>query len=580
MKHKFDPILFSVLLSRLAAVGHEMSITMELTARSSILNESKDFSCSIFDGKGRLITQEEEVLPIHTVAGALVLKEIIKDFENDVSQGDIFICNHPYRNGSHLADLSMTCPVFYKGNLVFWTMTRAHHLDVGSPVPSACRADAPDIFSEGLKVPPLRIYSKGKEIYDVVNLYRSNVRYPDMWYDDMRAQVASVRIGEKRLVELCRKYSADVLNFYMDEMINYSDRMMTEEIKNMRNGVYYGVAYSDNDGVGNEDVLIKCKLTVKDDMMEVDLSESQDQTKGSTNSSWGNTYAQVGTAILSCISFNIPRNYGCLRHINVKARKGSVVNPTYPAATSNCTIVVGDTICEAVWKALSECIPYNTPAGWGKQSGTNLQTSGIDYRTGRPYGYQTFKASSGGGAIWGHDGWNTTLTMTTLGATRCQGVEAEEVTVPHFIISHELWEDSAGPGKWRGGFGSKLIMKGVKHDMTCVFFGDGFKHPPHGILGGKSGRGGYHYVKSKEGKCTYYDCNGMFILRKDETYYGFASGGGGVGNPKERDIDRVVRDVKDGLVSIESAEEDYGVVIDPKTFKVDLKATENIRNNF
>ncbi len=579
MKQKINPILFSVLLSRLAAIGHEMSITMERTARSSILNESKDFSCSIFNGNGRLITQEEEVLPIHTVAGALVLKEIIKDFKNDINSGDIYICNHPYRNGSHLADLSMACPVFYKDKLVFWTMTRAHHLDIGSPLPSACRADAPDIFSEGLKVPPLRVYKKNKEIYDVVNLYKSNVRYPDMWHDDMRAQVASVRIGEKRLVELCRRYSPELITVYTEEMINYSDRMMSEEIRNMPNGKYYGSAYSDNDGVGNENVLVKCKLTIKDDIIEVDLSESQDQTKGSTNSSWGNTYAQVGTAILSCVNPNIPRNDGCLQHIKVKARKGSVVNPIYPAATSNCTIVIGDTICEVVWKALSQCIPYNTPAGWGKQSGTNLQTSGIDYRNGKPYGYQTFKASSGGGAIWGHDGWNTTLTMTTLGATKCQGVEAEEMTAPHLILLHELWEDSTGPGKWRGGFGSKLVMKGVKHDMTCVFFGDGFKHPPHGILGGMLGRGGYHFVEDKEGKRTYYDCNGMFVLHKDETYYGFASGGGGVGNPKERDIEKVLSDVKDGLISIKSAKKDYGVVIKLSTFEVDCEKTKKNRES-
>ena len=213
------------------------------------------------------------------------------------------------------------------------------------------------------------------------------------------------------------------------------------------------------------------------------------------------------------------------------------------------------------------------------ESGTNLQTSGIDYRVGKPYGYQTFKASSGGGAIWGHDGWNTTLTMTTLGATRCQGIEAEEVTVPHLIISHELWEDSPGHGKWRGGFGSKLIMKGVKHDVTCVFFGDGFKYPPHGILGGKAGRGGYHYIEDKKKKRTYYNCNGMFILHEDEVYYGFASGGGGVGNPKERDIEKVVSDARNELISIKSAEKYYGVVMDSKTFEVDLKATKNIRKN-
>ena len=568
MKVKFEPILFSVILSRLISVSHEMSITMELTARSSILNESKDFSCSIFNGDGELIIQEEEVLPVHTVAGSLVLKEVIKDFKNDINEGDIFICNHPYRNGSHLADLSMACPVFYKGKIQFWTMTRAHHLDIGSPLPSACRADAPDIFSEGLKIPPLRIFYKGNEIYDVMNLYRSNVRYPEMWYDDMKAQAASVHIGEKRIIELCNKYGSEVLKYYSNELIKYSERMMVEEIESMKKGVYYSKAYSDNDGVGNEEILISCKLTVYKDFIEVDLSESQDQTKGSTNSSWGNTFAQVGTAILSCINPNIPRNAGCLKHIVVKARKGSIVNPIYPTATSNCTIVVGDTICEAVWKALSKCIPKNTPAGWGKQSGTNLQTSGIDYRTKKSYGYQTFKASSGGGAIWGHDGWNTTLTMTTLGATRCQGVEAEEITVPHFVILHELWEDSPGPGEWRGGFGSKLIMKGIKHDMTCVFFGDGFKYPAHGILGGKHSRSGFHFVESKNGHKTFYNCNGMFILHEDETYYGFAGGGGGVGDPKKRSINKVLKDVKDGLISIKSAKNDYGILIDQKTFKI------------
>jgi len=575
---EMDPIVFAVLFSRFAGIGREMSLTMERTARSTILNEGKDFSCSIFDSKARVITQEEEVLPIHTTAGGIVLKEIIKDFSGDINPGDIMICNDPYRGNSHVADLTMAGPVFYQNELIFWAVTRAHHIDIGSPIPSAVRADAPDVFSEGLKIPPVRIARDYRVIKDVMSLYKVNVRFPEVIHGDLLAQIASARLGEKRLKEVCEEYGIDTVKAYIDEVIDYSDRRMGEEISKWLDGIYQAAGYSDSDGVGNEDILVKCKVIIEKDTITVNLSGSQNQTRGSTNSSWGNTQAQVNTAILACIDPTIPRNEGCLKHIRVIAPEGTVVNPTWPTATSNCTVVIGDTICLTLWKALAKAIPRQVPAGWGKQSPTNLMLSGIDDRTGEWYGYQTFKASSGGGGIWGHDGWSTILTATTLGGTRCQGVEAEELCCPHSIEKYEIWPDSAGAGKYRGGFGSMLVFRARKNDLKAVFFGDGFKYPPHGILGGKSGRSGTHYVLNKTtGKKTVYKASGQFTLHKDEVYVGFASGGGGVGDPVERDAELVMEEARDGLISLRSAKQDYGVVLDPESFQIDYEATEKLR---
>jgi len=395
---------------------------------------------------------------------------------------------------------------------------------------------------------------------------------------DLQAQIGSVRVGERRLIEICDKYGVDYIKDLVDELIDYADRLTTEEIRAMPNGEAIGVDYSDHDGDGNNDIPIKVKIKIEGDMIKADLNGNIKQVEGGCNSSFANSVSAVESYILLCISGDIPHNEGCLRHIEVTVGpEGTIVNPTPPHSTSSCTYHIGGTIFHATGKALSQLIPQKAPAATGTFPGTMLMASGHDYRRDSTYGACVFLAGSGGGAIWGYDGWPLMFGTGAQGSFHMEGVELHEFQYPHLVLEFNVNTDSAGAGRWRGGPGAKIRLKGIKHSMEVLGYGDGHRHKPFGFNGGKPGSGGFHYVIDKTGEKTIYPAGGKFILKEDETYVGFSTGGGGVGNPLERDIELVREDVIEKIISLFSAKEDYGVVINEQTLEVDYEATKTFR---
>ncbi len=574
-----DPITFSVILNKFSTIAKEMTLTLEYTAWTSILALARDFSCAIYDKQGRQVCMMD-ALPIHTNSLHVVLKEIADAFGDDIYEGDVIACNDPYSGNTHVGDFVTACPVFYKGEHLFWSVTKGHQLDCGAYIPTSTAATAKDVYQEGLTIPPLKFYEKGKPREDVIRMYLANLRWKDWLYGDLMAQLGSIWTGSRRLVEMVEQYGIEEIERYIEAIFDYSDRRMAEEIRSMPNGKYVGETWVDSDGQGNTNLYIKATVTIEDENIHVDYSGSADQVPGATNASYGVMQAAAGIPILCCIDPTIPHNEGCLRHITASAPKGSICNAKHPASTAIATIVPGDPMQDAVWKALAQAIPERAAAGYGRIQCVPF-FSGVDRRDGgeREWGCMFFNGGSGGAASPSADGWPLILTEAGMGGLKVPSVEMSELLYPLMVERVEIEPDSMGCGKHAGGPGVGISVRPVGSPMECHLFGDGAANPPHGVVGGTPGLGGGTYKENRtSGKRTYCSAKGHLEIGEDEAWVGVSTGGGGHSDPLERESDVVQDDVRQGFISAKTAREVYGVALCEKTLAIDAKETEKLRS--
>lgn len=575
---EIDPITFSVILNRFKTIAQEMTLTLEYTAWTSILALARDFSCAIYDGQARQVCMMD-ALPVHTNSLHVVLEEIARVFAGKIYDGDVIACNDPYSGNTHVGDFVTACPVFYKGKLLFWSVTKGHQLDCGAYIPTSTPATAKDVWQEGLTIPPIKFYEKGTPREDVIRLYLANVRWKEWLYGDLMAQLGSIWTGKKRLLELVQQYGIDELERYIDAIFDYADRRMAAEIRSMPQGTYVGETWLDSDGQGTTDIRICATVTIKDDMAHVDFTGSDPQAPGANNSSYGVMQAAAGIPLLCCIDHTIPHNAGCLRHITATAPKGSVCNAEYPASTALATIGPDDTMQDAVWKALAQAVPERVAAGNGRIHCVPF-FSGTDCRDGKKqeWGCMLFNGAPAGGASASTDGWPLIMTSAGLGGLKILSVEMSEMLHPFTIEKMEIEPDSIGHGKHIGGPGINIIVRPEGARMECHLFGDGTANPPFGVVGGTAGIGGGSYKENRTtGKRTYSSSKGHLVIKEDEVWIGVSSGGGGYGDPLERDPQLVAENVRDGFILLKSAREVYGVALDPKSFAIDQPTTERLR---
>ncbi len=573
-----DPITFSVLLNRFNAIAREMTLTLEYTAWTSILALVRDFSCAIFDGQARQVCMADAI-PIHTNSLHVVLREMTRVFEGDINDGDVIVCNDPYSGNTHVGDVVTACPVFFEGRHMFWSVTKGHQLDIGSFIPTSTPATARDIYQEGLTIPPVKFYDRGKARHDVIRLYLANLRYNDQLYGDLMAQLGSIWNGQRRLQEMTAEYGADEISRYVDAIHDYADRRMREEIRAMPKGEFIGETWMDSDGQGNEDIYIRAAVTIGEEHITVDYTGSAPQTPGAANASIGVMQAASGVPILCCIDPTIPHNDGCLRHITGIAPVGSVCNAKYPGSTAIATTVPGDPMQDAVWKALAVALPERAVAGFGRVQCVPV-LSGTDQRgdVAKDWGVMLFNGASGGGAAPHADGWPLMMTLSASGGLKSLGVEMSELLYPMLVERMEIEPDSMGHGKHRGGAGINMALRSISGPMECHLFGDGASNPPHGVLGGTPGIGGGNYRESQTtGVRAYCSAKGHMTISADETWVSVSTGGGGNGDPLERPADAVCRDLRDGVISAGTARDVYGLAWDPETFAVDEAATRSQR---
>ncbi len=570
-------VLASILQCRLKAITYEMGYTLLRTCRSPILNEARDFVTGLYDDKGHMLEQAEYI-PVRACALQPVCQKIIEYFGEDIYPGDIILHNDVFTGGNQNADVAVFKPVFHQGALFAWTAVKGHQADIGGAVAGGYNPDAREVWQEAFRIPPVKIFEKGKLRKDVWDLIFANIRYPIV-EEDIKAQIGSCVVGERLLTSLLDRYGVDQFHTHLELLFDSTERMVRSEIKRIPDGDYQGESWMFYDGIhpGSRSK-IKVNINIQGEEVFFDYTGTDPQTEGFTNAPLSASVSAVILTFLMLVDPDIPHNEGILRPLHIDIPEGTFLNARFPAATTFGNSITGPH-ADAIFKALSKAIPDRVTAGWNRMLA--LAVSGIDPRGNRPFVDILFNALKGGsGATRGFDGYDHIGLINCAGGILAQDPEMFELQTPHHLLKHEFSIDSAGAGQWRGGLGVETTIRFYGDRVKGVVFGDGVDEEARafGLFGGKAGsinemsfqfdNGKLHRPKSKE---IIPELPPGTVLRQ------VAGGGGGFGNPFLRPADRVAKEVRNGVISSRRAREEYGVVITPGDYEVDRIETGRLR---
>jgi N-methylhydantoinase B len=543
-----DPITVSVIQHRLRAIVEEMGEAMLRTSYSQILNSSRDFSTALCDPEGRLIAQAEHV-PIHVGALPYAARAVHDFFKGTIQPGDVYLLNDPYRGGNHLPDLTAFVPVFDGDRLAFWSINRSHQSDIGGATHGAYNASATEIFQEGLRVPPLKLYDRGVRREDVYEMIVLNVRHPRDFRGDLAAMIGSARIGERRLGQLLDEFGSETTHAAVEAVLDGAERQVRAIISEWKDGVYEGEAFLDDDGHKFTDIHIRARITKRGSDLEVDLTDSHPQVVGFINSSFANTQSAVVVALAYLIDPDTPKNDGAFRPLHVKLKEGTVVWPRPGAPVTLCTNHCGQEIIEAIIRALAPACPERAMAGWGRRF--RIAVQGVDPRTSRPFIWHLFQARPGGGGSSAGDGWPAAGEWQAAGGIKFGSIEVHEVRFPLFFRRHEFRPDSGGDGRHRGGPGAELEMViETAQPAVANTAGDGIKYGACGLLGGADGKPHTYWLESEGRPDRMLKTKETGVtLNPGDVLHAHSGGGGGWGTPSERESEERARDVDVGFVS-------------------------------
>jgi N-methylhydantoinase B len=574
-----DPTTVATIWHSMQTICKEMRHMVKRTAQNYLIGQLQDMSVGIWGADGTTIAVPVG-LPVQFLGTTFAVQDLVKMFGGNINPGDVFLTNDPYHGGHncHLPDWGYIRPIFYKGELLFFTLCRGHQMDTGGSFPGGYFPNGYDIHAEGLIIPPIKVIERGKERKDLVNLILNNVRFSDGVRVDLHAMIGATTMCERRVLALLDMYGKQTVFASVQEMIKRTEIAVRDEIRKIPDGVYTGAAATDDDGtVLDEPVWVRARITVKGDELTIDLSESDAQRKGFINSVYAATY---GNAIAAAILYFDPaiadyHNQGTMEPIKVVAPLGSVVNCKYPATVGASPVNVGIQVMEAVLEALAKALPGRAVAAWGKHRGDYVFA--MDPRTGEPYVRTSFDYDGSGGAVAGYDGYQAVSTLTALGAAHRDNVEEMEVRVPWRALRWEFVPDFSGAGKWRGGPGLhwEAFNEGSDGQMATGS-SDGDVVQGFGALGGEPTPVSRTYLR-RNGEDIRVKPHRLVPVKTGDVLVKHSSGGGGVGNPAERDPELVREDVENEFVSLENAKEIYRVVIEPDTLKVDHQATKALR---
>lgn len=583
-----DLITFEVIRGALQAVCNESGVTLAKGALSMVINQGRDFSAAVLTPDGDLVMQGEEDFPCFISIQPLSTKAILKTYPKEVMRpGDVFVCNDPYRGGTHKPDVRMCRPVFFEGELVAFVSNSGHWPDVGGQTPGSFPVDACDSIAEGLCIPPVRIAEDDRVLEDMERIILANVRVPIVARGDIRAMISSLRTGEARLQELFGRYGKDVVTAVMRENINYSERLLRAAISELPQGSFTWSDFIDEDPGRTEGekrpIKVQLTVTLKDGRLIYDFAGSDPQAAGGVNAPLSMTTSAlfVGT---KAIFPHVPVNEGVYRVIEINAPEGSIVNSKYPAPVVGCQSGAYQKIVNCVFGCFSQLLPDRVVAS--SPSLVNVCLGGFDTREESPLRgspYVIYCWTEGGyGARSGRD--NSTYLALYASGTKNQPIEVYEQQFPITWEMCELLPDSGGPGQFRGGLGIRRIIRMDGEVGTTSVMGDGEINAGWGLFGGKPGHG-QRLVRNLD---TSGEFNiGMFRsgakVHKGDKIDLWSGGGGGFGDPFKRDPKSVLEDVKDGYVTIDGARRDYGVVIreidwEALSYEIDDKATAALRS--
>ena len=576
---KVDPITLSVVRGMLETTQREMTLALEKTARSSVFNLAHDYSTALFNARPEMILQGQDI-PIHLGSLIPAMKAVAAFFGDDIHEGDLFLHNDPAFGGSHAIDTCMYKPVFYKGELVYWTVCKGHLTDIGGPVPAGYNPNATEIYAECLRIPPVKIWDRGKPRHDVLNMILTNMRARRDQEGDFRALIGACQVGERNLIAMLDKYGKAEVDACVDTLLDMADRHMRALIATVPDGTYEGSAILEDAGHGFGDFEIKATVTITGDSCHIAI-DSPPQVPYFINSYEGNSHSGVYLGLMMFAALPPPYNEGLYRCVSLDfGPKGTLCNAQEPAPHMNCTTTPMETLTDAVRLAFEKAMPSKVSASWGHANGRNI--AGRDARNNEEYVTMVLATGiSGGGATPKQDGWHAVGPECCFGALTSGDVELLEYSYPIVIHRYALMPASGGAGKFRGGSGTAWEVEPLNGDILCIGFGEGRRIPAMGAAGAKSAMVDTKVGRvelRRDGKVEVERKNIIETIKPGQTITNLNPGGGGYGNPFERPVEKVVWDVRNGLVSIEGARLDYGVVIaNPQTLEVDTAATERLR---
>ena len=577
---RVNPMTLSTVWHSLQSICREMRHVVDRTSQNYLIAQLHDVSIGIWDGTGRTVA-----IPIglstQYLGGKLSVEYVLNKFKGNLNPGDVILVNDPYKGYCcHLPDWGFYRPIFYKGELVFFTMCRAHQMDTGGAFPGGYFPNAYDIHAEGMCIPGIKVMEGDKEREDVMELILNNVRWPQGVRIDNYAQIASLRVCEQRVTALLDKYGKETVQACLEEMFDRTERTVRNTIERIPDGTYYGEAATDDDGTELDvPVWVRSKVTVKGDTIEVDFSASDKQRKGYVNCVFNTTYSVTLSALFMFMDPGLGEyhNEGSLRPITVSAPPGSVVHAQYPATVGASPVNMGHQIIESVVMAMSQAMPDRAIACWGKRYGHYI--FGFDPRLGEKYVVTTFDMDGGAGAARGFDGYEGATSIGTLGEVNKGNVEEVEMRFPWRCVRWEFAQDTCGAGTWRGASGIHWQYENIGTEAgMATGSSDGERVRAPGALGGEPTPNSKAFL-IRQGETSRIHSHRMYQLKPGDVIHKISGGGAGVGEPAERDPEKVRWDVINEFISIDKARDAYKVVINPETLQVDSEQTRKLRHD-
>ncbi|MBP2236510.1 N-methylhydantoinase B [Sinorhizobium kostiense] len=562
-----DPITFAVIKNALDTIVDDMAFAVMRTARSPIVRDVLDYSVTLCDKHGRILSQAKTVA-LHLGAVPDAMAVIMEEYADDLAEGDVIIFNDPYEGGMHLPDIFMIRPIFHSDNsLRGFSVVIAHHCDVGGRVPGSNAADSTEIYQEGLRIAPMKLYSKGVRNDTLMRIIEKNVRLPELVFGDLEAQFATCNLGERELLRLIERYGADELDSYFDDLIDYGEQLTRAAIRSWPDGEYSFEDFIDGDGFSTDAIPIRVKLTVEGDHLNVDFAGSSPQVKGAINSTLSFVKSATYLSVRCALDAEVPNNAGVYRCITITAPEGSILNPQMPAAVA-ARALTGYRVVDTVLGALSQIAPKKVMAA-GEGGNTVLAFGGWDKETREPFVLVDMINGAWGGR-WNKDGvegvTNPSQNMSNL------PVETLEVRYPMMMDEYSLRPDSCGAGEFRGGLGLIRQYRLLAEEAVLQIRADRHDHAPYGLFGGKPAAKCVN-ILDPDGQNIVLPAKITRTIGKNVVVRHEQAGGGGYGDPLKRPLDLIRDDLTNGKISAAYAEANHGVVFTADGTSIDEAKT-------
>jgi N-methylhydantoinase B len=566
-----DPITAELFRNAVAAIGDEMVLTIYRTAYSGVLKNIMDYSAALCDAEGRLVAQGLS-LPGHLCSIPVALKAALAHFGDDIHPGDVLVLNDPYEGGMHLPDIFVFRPLFAGRTVLAYAATICHHTDVGGRVPGSNASDSTEIFAEGLRIPPLKLYEAGRPNPTLHRIIEKNVRLPGRVFGDLRSQLAACAIAARGMEALVARHGAAGVRALMAETMDHSERLTRHCIGELPDGEATFTDWIDDDQI-DAGVPIKLVCTVKKrgTQMLFDWTGSAPQVKGAINNTWSYTAAASFTAAKSVLSVNMPNNDGVFRAIEVVAPPGTIMNALPPAACA-ARGLTGFRATDCAFGALARLYPDRVFAA-GDGGNTGITVGGYD-RERKPFIYVDFLSGAWGARPWADGLEGNTTMFANMASFSVEMIEAEN---PLDVLDYGFVPDTGGAGRFRGGAAMRRTWRMAAEEGILQVRADRQTHRPYGLGGGGPGAAGRNLLDPGTPGERVLHAKLTMNFRRGEVFRHQLPGGGGYGDPLDRAPEAVAKDLRDGLVSIAGAARDYGVVAAGDPPAVDPDATAALR---